>query len=86
MTKHPKRPRDANKLAKLITDIATGETEDRLPTPEEQGKDTTAVKRGRSGGLKGGIARAEKLSAAKRREIAQKAANARWSRSVDNPK
>ena len=34
-----KRPRDSNQLAKLIVDIATGEVEDRAPTPEEQGKD-----------------------------------------------
>ncbi len=31
MTKHPKRPRDPNQLAKLITDIATGEAEDEAP-------------------------------------------------------
>jgi hypothetical protein len=39
MAKHPKRPRDPAQLAKLIVDIATGEVEDREPTPEEQGKD-----------------------------------------------
>ncbi len=33
---------------------------------------------GRKGGLKGGNARAKKLSASKRKEIAKKAANARW--------
>ena len=33
---------------------------------------------GRLGGLKGGKARAEKLSPEERREIARKAANARW--------
>ncbi len=33
---------------------------------------------GRLGGLKGGKARAEKLSPEKRKEIAQKAAEARW--------
>ena len=35
----PKRPRDPNQLAKSIIDIATGQTPDRDPTPEEQGKD-----------------------------------------------
>ena len=41
---HPrKRPRDPAQLAKLIVDIATGEVEDREPTPEEQGKDPVAV-------------------------------------------
>jgi len=33
---------------------------------------------GRLGGLKGGPARAKKLSPKKRRQIAKKAANARW--------
>jgi hypothetical protein len=45
MTKQ--RPRDANVLAKAIVDIATGETDDREPTPEEQGKDPAAVSLGR---------------------------------------
>ena len=49
-----KRPRDANQLAKSIVGIATGEVEDREPTPEEQGKDPAAVSLGRRGGLKGG--------------------------------
>lgn len=37
-----------------------------------------AVALGRQGGLKGGKARAKKLSAKKRKEIAKKAAEARW--------
>jgi hypothetical protein len=37
-SKGRKRPRDPNQLAKLIVDIASGEVEDRDPTPEEQGK------------------------------------------------
>jgi hypothetical protein len=39
MDKHPKRPRDPAQLAKLMIDIASGEVEDREPTPEEEGKD-----------------------------------------------
>jgi hypothetical protein len=35
---------------------------------------------GRKGGKKGGKARAEKLSAKRRKEIAKKAAKARWSK------
>jgi len=45
------------------------------PVPE---KNPAAVALGRLGGLKGGKARAEKLSARKRSEIAKKAAAARW--------
>jgi hypothetical protein len=51
---HPKRPRDPAQLAKLIVDIATGEVEDREPTPEEQGKDPAAMVLGRRVGLRGG--------------------------------
>jgi hypothetical protein len=80
-TKHPKRPRDVNQLAKAIVDQATAE-----PTPEVQEtaeppkpeKDPAAVSLGRRGGLKGGKARAANLTPEKRTEIARKAAAARW--------
>jgi hypothetical protein len=78
MAKNPKRPRDPLQLAKLIGDIATGAAP-RDPNPDE-GKDPAAVALGRKGGLKGGAARASKLTATQRSEIAKKAAKARWSR------
>jgi len=62
----------------MIVDIATGEIEDREPTPEEQGKDPAAVSLGRRGGLKGGKARAKSLTAKRRKDIAKAAAQARW--------
>jgi hypothetical protein len=74
MADHRKRPRDPNQLGKLIIDIATGQVEDRPPTPEEQGKDPAAVALGK----KGGASRASNLSQARRKEIAQKAAEIRW--------
>lgn len=77
MTKKPKRPRDANQLAKSIVDLTTGETEEEAPEDLE-GKDPAAVALGRKGGLKGGKARAEKLTKKQRSEIAKIAANARW--------
>ncbi len=43
-------------------------------------KNPAAVALGRLGGLKGGKARAEKLSSKRRKEIAKKAANSRWSK------
>ena len=64
--RHPKRPRDVNELAKLITDIATGAAEDDSVAPVSP----TASKRG--------TARAEKLSKERRSEIARGAARARW--------
>lgn len=75
MTK--KRPRDPNQLAKSIIGIATGEIEDREPTPEEQGKDPAAVAMGK----KGGAARAAKMTLERRAEIAKRAAAKRWRRS-----
>lgn len=75
MAKHPKRPRDTNQLAHMISQLATGELAD-LKT--EDGKNAAAVALGRKGGLKGGKARAEALSSAKRKAIAKKAAKKRW--------
>jgi len=74
-TKKPKkRPVDINALAASIVADAIGEG-----TAEDLGgKDPAAVALGRKGGLKGGKARAEKLSPTKRKAIAKKAAVARW--------
>ncbi len=72
-----KRPRDINQLAKLIVDISTGEVED---TISESKKNPAAVSLGRLGGLKGGKARAKKLTPKRRKEIAQKAAQTRWAK------
>lgn len=64
--------KDLNQLAKSIVGIATGEEE----RPPEKNK--AAQELGRLGGLKGGAARAAKLSPRKRSLIAKKAAKARW--------
>jgi len=45
-------------------------------------KNKTAVELGRLGGLKGGPARAKKLSPEQRKEIAQKAAKVRWNKNI----
>jgi hypothetical protein len=71
-----KRPRDPNQLAKLIVGLSVGDTTE--PDPNE-GKNASAVARGRKGGIRGGKARAEKLSNERRAEIGRKAAAARWS-------
>ena len=70
-----KRPRDPNELAKQIVDEATGEVE---PLDPDAGKDPAAVALGRKGGLKGGKARAAKMTPEQRREAARHAAAARW--------
>lgn len=69
MTDKPKRPRDANQLAKFIVDVATGEEPEYKPDTSGQ----------RKGGLKGGRARAESLEPSTRSDVAKKAANRRWS-------
>jgi hypothetical protein len=76
-----KRPRDPAQLAKLMIDIASGKVEDREPTAPPDDKDTAAVSLGRRGGLKGGKARAAKMTPEQRRESARKAVAARWSKS-----
>jgi hypothetical protein len=76
--KHPKRPRDFSQAAKFVIDVATGQAEDRAPTPEEEGKDPAAVALGQRGGLKGGKSRAAKMTAEQRSKSARKAAKARW--------
>lgn len=72
-----KRPRDVNELAKQLVDEATGKTS---PVDPDEGKDRAAVALGRKGGLKGGKARAAKLTPEERSEAARKAAQARWTR------
>jgi hypothetical protein len=70
MAKRSQKPRDLNSLAASIVRDATDE---RPPEPE-----TAAQANGRVGGLKGGKARAAKMTPEERRESARRAAEARW--------
>ena len=72
-----KKTRDTNILASQIVSQATGED---VPKPQDSNKNPYAVELGRLGGLKGGKARAKKLTPEQRKDIAQKAAQARWSK------
>ncbi|MGH9014621.1 MAG: hypothetical protein ACRDZ1_11875 [Acidimicrobiia bacterium] len=65
-----------NALAAQIVGEATDE--DKAPHNPYEGKDPAAVELGRRGGLKGGKARAKKLTAKQRSEIARRAARSRW--------
>ena len=65
-----KQDEDVNTLAASIVEQAT-----EGPSPE---KNPAAVALGKLGGLKGGKARATKLSPKRRKEIARKAALVRW--------
>lgn len=68
MPKRSSKPKDINKRAAAIV----------AQSVEESTKNPAAVELGRLGGLKGGPARAAKLSKKRRSEIAAKAAKARW--------
>ncbi len=74
MAKKRKLPADSNKRAKKIVDLLTGDED----TVESDGKNPAAVALGRLGGLKGGKARAAKLTADEKSKIAKKGAAARW--------
>ena len=74
MPKRSRNPRDLNSLASSIVEQATDET-----PPEGSEKDPAAVELGRRGGLKGGRARADRMTPEERSEAARRAARARWS-------
>jgi hypothetical protein len=74
-------PKDENQAARrLVDDLARLSGED-VPEPvelSEEERSQVAALLGRRGGLKGGPARAKKLSARRRKQIARDAARARW--------
>jgi hypothetical protein len=80
MEKKPKRPRDLNQLATHMVDLATGAKRD--ASPEKSTGLTAAAQLERLGGLRGGLASAQKLSSKERTVIAKKATA---KRSKDNP-
>jgi hypothetical protein len=77
MPKRSSKQKDPSEIARHVLDAVVPDAE---PKPE---KNPAAVALGRLGGLKGGKARAAKLTAAKRVEIARKAALKRWANRTD---
>jgi len=79
---NPLRPSDPIALAKLVGDIATGQTRDSQisplpdPTPDEVRRVMSML--GKVGGKAGGKARAKSLTKQQRIDIAAKGASARW--------
>ena len=68
MTDKPKRPKDTNRLARFIVDVATGHDSDvQLDTSKQ-----------REGGKRGGARRAASPTHERREEMARLAAEARW--------
>jgi len=75
-----KRREDTNQIAARVVSVSTGQ-----PLPElTRKKNPAAVALGKLGGSKGGKERARRLSSERRRDIARKAANSRWTRN-DKP-
>ncbi len=88
MPKRSRKPpkKDFNQLARKVVDQATGTTTPAPAAPARKRpkkkpvdkRDPAAVALGRRGGLKGGKARAKKLTKEQLSESARKAAAARW--------
>jgi len=72
---------DVAEIAFRVFQEAVGEAPKTLPPSERTEKNRDAVRRGATGGKRGGKARARALSDAKRSEIARNAARARWNKS-----
>lgn len=75
----PKRSskRESKDISEIAFEVVSEATGEDIPE-QKKGKNPAAVALGRLGGKIGGKARAEKLSPERRKEIAQKAARARW--------
>ena len=78
MIKRKKKEHDFSVRAFKVVQEATGQVEVEPENPAKKEFDAKAL--GHKGGLKGGKARAEKLTPEQRKEIARKAAQTRWSR------
>ena len=77
---------DFTTVALRVVEQAIGEKWNGSPLPDKDaGKNPAAVALGRLGGAKGGRARADKLTPAKRSQIAKKAAKARWKQNQTTP-
>ena len=82
-TRKTKRDHDFSISAFRVVQEATGQVEPETKQEEPlsfEGKNPAAVTLGRLGGLKGGKARFEKLTPEQRKDIARKAAKARWAK------
>ena len=74
MPRRPALPKDPSQRAKALLDSALGKGSPKVPDSVK----VVVSEFARQGGLKGGKARAQKLSSKTRSEIARKAATARW--------
>jgi len=75
MPRRSSKQKDTQQLARHVLDTVVPDAE---PAKPEKKKNPAAVALGRLGGKKGGKARAAKLTPARRKAIAKKAAESRW--------
>ena len=82
MPKRSSKQKDTQQLARAVLDAVAPDAEPATTPPEEpkSERNPAAVALGRLGGLKGGMARAAKLTPEKRKAIASKAAAKRWAK------
>jgi len=86
MHRRSSKDHDFVTVARRVVEQAIGEHLDGTPLEDpNEGKNPHAVALGRLGGQKGGAARAQKLSARKRSQIAKRAARIRWSKLSQEP-
>ena len=79
MPSRSSKDHDFATIARRVVEQAIGEKLDGSPLDDPNaGTNPAAVALGKLGGAKGGRARADKLSPAKRKQIAKKAAAVRW--------
>lgn len=78
MPKRSSTQNDPQELARHVLDAVVPDAEPAVPPEGEKEKNPAAVALGRLGGKKGGKARAAKLTAERRVEIARHAAQRRW--------
>jgi hypothetical protein len=81
--KHSKRPSDVNQIAHLLVEQSTALPTPATPVPASISEYMAAI--GRKGGLIGGKQRLKTLTPAKRKQIAAKAARARWAKKPITP-
>jgi hypothetical protein len=77
-SRNKERDEDMNEAAARILREATGDEDSDIPEDDEEARKAAARLLGRRGGLKGGPARAKKLTKERRSEIARQAAQTRW--------
>ncbi len=76
--KHRSLPTDVNELAHHLVEVSTQENGGSIPPPTKAQISQLMAAMGRKGGKIGGKRRLETMTAKERRQVAQKAAKARW--------